>query len=147
MRFPYTRFTVQGTIPNSTVLSLRPMITVRVTGPLGNIDYFGRIDSGADDTLLPEYLVASLGITGLSGPVVIGGIGGATLARFGTVDLEISQGQASVKWSARVGFSSHNAPLFGLKGFLQFFTATFNGRRHYLDLLPNGTALPPVHER
>jgi hypothetical protein len=143
MRFPYTPFTVQGTIPNAYALSLRPMITVRVIGPAGEDDVFGRVDSGADDTLLPDYLVARLGVAGLSGPVVIGGIGGATLARFGTVDLELSQGQASTRWSARVGFSSHPGPVFGLKGFLQFFTATFHGRRHHLDLRPNGTAPPP----
>jgi hypothetical protein len=144
MRFPYTRYPVQGTTPNAVALSLRPMITVRVIGPAGDDDVFGRVDSGADDTLLPDYLIARLGVAGLSGYVVIGGIGGATLARFGTVDLEIGQGQTSSRWSARVGFYSHPVPVFGLKGFLQFFTATFNGRRHHLDLVSNGTALPPT---
>ena len=138
------RFPVQGTHPNSTVLSIRPMLELRVTGPAGTFDIFGRVDSGADDTLLPERLVAILGITDLSGPLVICGVGGAMLVRYGTVDLDIYQGQASFRWAARVGFSSHPDALFGLKGFLQFFTATFNGRRHYLDLLPNGTALPPA---
>jgi hypothetical protein len=142
MRFPYKRFPVQGTNPNTTVLSIRPMIDVRVTGPTGDDDVFDRVDTGADDTLLPDRLIASLGITDLTGPLVIGGVGGATLVRFGTVDLEINQGQTSIRWAARVGFSLHPNALFGLKGFLQFFTAKFNGRRHYLDLLPNGTALP-----
>jgi hypothetical protein len=142
MRFPYTRYTVQGTIPNAYALSLRPMIAVRVTGPAGDDDVFGRVDSGADDTMLPDYLVARLGVAGLSGPVVIGGIGGAILARFGSVDLEILRGQSSCCWSARVGFYPHPVPVFGLKGFLQYFRATFDGRRHLLDLIPNGTAPP-----
>jgi hypothetical protein len=141
MRFPYTRITVAGTVPNSHVLSLRPMISVRVTGPAGMKDVVGRVDSGSDDTLLPDHLIAQLGLNNLSGPIVIGGIGGATLARYGTVDLEITQGATSFGWSAHVGFSSHPGALFGLKGFLQFFTATFDGRLHHLDLSPNGTAI------
>ncbi len=144
MRFPYSRYVVQGNTPRLTALLFRPMLVVRVTGPTGNDDIFGRVDSGADETLLPDYLIANSGISELSGPVPIGGIGGLTLARFGTVELEISQGQESSRWLAYVGFCAHPMPIFGLKGFLQFFTATFDGRRHHLDLSPNGTAIPPV---
>jgi hypothetical protein len=93
--------------------------------------------------LLPDYLVGSVGITGLSRPIPIDGIGGVTLARFVTVDLEIGEGPASYRWSAYDGFYSHRVPVFGLKGFLRCFKATFNGRRHHLDLIPNGTAAPP----
>lgn len=93
---------------------------------------------------MPDHLIDKLGINDLSSPVVIGGIGGATLVRFGTVDLTIGQEAASFRWLAYVGFCSHLMPVFGLKGFLQFFTATFDGRRHHLDLSPNGTAIPPA---
>ena len=79
MRFFYTRYTVQGTTPNSYALSSRPMINVRVIGPAGDDDIFGRVDSGADDTLLPDYLIATLGVNGLSLPIPIGGIGDAAV--------------------------------------------------------------------
>jgi hypothetical protein len=121
----------------------RPMINVRVIGPAGDDNIFGRVDSGADDTLLPDYLIATLGVIGLSMPIPIGGIGGAALARYGTVDLEIGQKRASFRWAAYVGFYPHNVPVFGIKGFLQFFTATFNGRLRHLDLRSNGIAPPP----
>jgi hypothetical protein len=142
MRFPYARYTVQGTAPNAYALVLRPMIVVRVLGPRGHDDVFGRVDTGADDTLLPDHLIATLGVTGLHGHAAIAGIGGAALARFGIVDLSIGHGPDSFRWSAFVGFSPHPVPVLGLKGFLQFFKATFDGRRHQLDLTPNGTAPP-----
>jgi hypothetical protein len=36
MRFPYTRYTVQGTMPNAIVLVFRPMVPVRVISPVGD---------------------------------------------------------------------------------------------------------------
>lgn len=143
MIFPYTRYTIQGTSPNAYALAFRPMVRVRVSGPAGDDDVLGRVDSGADDTMLPDHLIVPLGIAGLSGPVLVGGIGGATLARFGRVDLEISRGPHSVRWSARVGFTPHPLPVLGLKGFLEYFTATFRGRQRVLRLQPNGSAPAP----
>ena len=99
MRFPYTRYTVQGTAQNSFAPSFRPMIIVRVIGPIGADDILGRVDSGADDTLLPDYLIPALGVANLSMSIPIGGIGGAVFASYGTVDLEIVQGQASFRWA------------------------------------------------
>jgi hypothetical protein len=119
------------------------MVPVRVIGPSGDRDVLGRADSGSDDTLLPQQLAVALGVTSLTDPVPMGGVGGGNFARFGTVDLEIGDGKTVYRWSAYVGFSPHPLPLLGLKGFLQFFTAAFNGRRRHLDLVPNGTAVPP----
>ena len=42
------------------------------------------------------------------------------------------------------GFSSAPPPVYGMKGFLQFFRATFHGRQRYLDLVPHGNAPPPT---
>lgn len=145
MRFSYTRFTVAGNQPKSRSLVFRPMISVRIIGPSGNVDVFGRVDTGADDTLIPDHFAAAIGVNQLSNPVLINGVGGGAAARFGSVDLEISDGQNSYRWSAWIGFVSppHPPPLYGLRGFLRFFRAGFNGRRHYLDLTPLGNAPPP----
>ena len=143
MRFPYTRSTVQGTVPNSYTYTFRPMVPVSVFGPTGNDDVFGRVDTGADDTLLPDSLIPILGMGNLSVPIPVGGIGGVTLARYGLVDLEIAQGMTSYRWQAYVGFYSHSLPVFGMKGFLSCFNARLYGRLRYLDLVPNGFGLPP----
>ncbi|MDR3638330.1 MAG: aspartyl protease family protein [Isosphaeraceae bacterium] len=122
------------------------MINVRIIGPTDDRDVLGRVDTGADDTLIPDRFAAAIGVVNLSAPVSISGIGGGVVARFGSVDLEISDGQHSDRWSARVGFLIPPAPpatLYGIKGFLQFFRATFNGRRRYLDLIAQGNPPPP----
>jgi hypothetical protein len=147
MRFPYRPYIVQGTTPNATAMVFRPMVPVRVISSVGDRDVLCRADTGADDTLLPHDLVTALGITGLSPPVNVGSLGGNILAEFGTVDLEISDGQATYRWAAYVGFHTsslyRSTPVVGLKGFLQFFTATFDGQFRHLDLVPNGLAAPP----
>jgi hypothetical protein len=97
MRFPYRRYTVQGTMPNAVALVFRPMVPVRVISSVGDRDVLCRADTGADDTLLPRDLVPALGITGLSPPVSVGGIGGNLLAEFGAIDLEISDGQTNYR--------------------------------------------------
>src|SRR5437763_656999 len=110
MRFPYAGYTIRGTVPNSKALVFRPMVPVRVIGPTGDRDVFGRVDSGADDTMLPAAVAGAIGVTGLTPAVAIGGIGGNVLASFGTVDLEISDGQTVYRWQAYVGFCSHTLP-------------------------------------
>jgi hypothetical protein len=151
MRFPYRRYTVQGTTPNAIALMFRPMVPVRVISPVGDRQVLCRADTGADDTVLPHDMVAALGITGLSPPVNIGGIGGGIPAVFGTVDLEISDGWTTYRWRAHVGFHAsslyQSTPVVGLKGFLQYFTATFDGQSRQLDLVPNGLAVPPSKKR
>ena len=72
------------------------------------------------------------------------GIGGATSAHYGTVDLEIREGPSIFRWSAYVGFYAEVDAILGHKGFLNVFTAIFDGRGHHLELTPNGTALPPA---
>ena len=147
MRFPYRGYTVRGTTPSAITLVFRPMVPVRVISPGGDRDVLCRADTGADDTLLPHDLVAALGITGLSPPVNIGGIGGTIFAHFGTVDLEISDGQTTYQWGAHVGFHANSlytsTPVVGLRGFLRLFRATFDGQFRHLDLVPNGLAAPP----
>jgi hypothetical protein len=119
------------------------MVEVRVIGPTGDWDELGRVDTGSDETLIPNQIAAEIGVV-MDDPVPVGGVGGGMLARFGTVDLELSDGQTSYRWSASVAFSPYPVALWGLNGFLQYFRATFNGRRQYLNLVPQGYAPPPM---
>jgi hypothetical protein len=98
-------------------------------------------DTGADDTLLPDYLIGTIGAVLVPGDrAVIGGIdGGTSVVRYGTIDLELP----GYRWSSRVGFHASFNTALGHTGFLDYFTATFNGRRRYVNLTPNGSAPPP----
>jgi hypothetical protein len=67
-------------------------------------------------------------------------------AWLGTVDLEIGDGKNRHCWSTRVGFTPwRNNAIWGHAGFLQFFTATFNGRKRSVSLQSNDTFTPPIY--
>ena len=146
MRFPYQRYTVAGIGSHLTTV-WRPALLVRVIGPAGDDTVFGRVDTGADDTLLPDFLIAPLGVAlDPAAVATIEGIDGGTVpVRYGAVDLELADATSSFRWNALVGFYPRHNAVFGLSGFLDYFQALFHGRTRELSLLPNGTAPPPVY--
>jgi hypothetical protein len=58
----------------------------------------------------------------------------------------ITDGEAPLIWSARVWFDDGRPDrlLLGHTGFLEHFTATFEGRGHRVSLQPNGTFPEPI---
>lgn len=105
----------------------------------------GLVDTGADDTLLPGHLIEQLGAVIRPGDraVIVGIDGGTTLVHYGIVDLMLPGPGGNYRWSTRVGFHASFRTILGHSGYLEYFTATFNGRRRHLTLTPNGTAPPP----
>lgn len=139
MRFLYKpqEFEAPAGSPRRFETIFRPIIRATVIGPSGAMEVEGRVDTGADDTLLPESFIPQLGIIP-SGFAISSGVGGLIPVRFATVGLELrSKSGQSYRWSARVGFYPGMVPLFGLSGFLEFFTAMFNGAKRQVTLLPN----------
>lgn len=138
MRFLYHPYPVRGTGSSRYKIVHRPTILVRVVGASGGDEIMGLVDTGADDTLLPDFLIKPLGVTidPADKAIVVGIDGGTFVVRYGELDLELP----GYGWSARVGFHASFNAVLGHAGFLEYFTATFNGRRCYLNLTPNGTA-------
>ena len=62
--------------------------------------------------------------------------------RITTVALELIAPGGGPWWATRVGFYAGAKPVLGHAGFLDHFTAKFNGRAKLLTLTPNGTAPP-----
>src|SRR5215216_3210698 len=91
MRFAYQSYAVRGIGATRYALVHRPIIPIRVIGPNGTDDLLGLADTGADDTLLPDYLIGPLGVVIAPGDqaVIVGIDGGTSLVRYGTVDLEL----------------------------------------------------------
>lgn len=75
MRFTYESYPVRGIGRSRTVLVHRPIVPIRVIGQAGDDRLLGLADTGADDTLLPDYLLESLGIKVVPGDqaVIVGG--------------------------------------------------------------------------
>jgi hypothetical protein len=120
----------------------RPMIFVSVIGPNGTAVERGLLDIGADDTVFPVKVASTIGIDLTSAPTgSASGVGpmSAVALRYAEVVLRISDGREHREWPARVGFTSAalQRPLFGFAGFLQFFTATFDGEQELAELTIN----------
>lgn len=74
-----------------------------------------------------------------------GAVGSPFAAWMGRIDLELGRGRTSHRWAARVGFvPRRDQALWGHVGFLDHFSATFDGLRKRVTLRPNGTFPPSV---
>jgi hypothetical protein len=102
------------------------------------------VDTGSDKTVFPTSVAVDLGIT-LSTGVGPGltAFGGQNLAvEFGDVDVELSQDAETLRWSFRAQFVQSASPddemiPLGYDGFLEYFTATFDGKLAELTLVPS----------
>jgi hypothetical protein len=149
MKVPYEPTPIRAVGTRDPVLIYWPMIQVRIIGPRGNVRLFGRIDTGADDSLFPEAIADELGVEfprGQYEALRLPG-GGVTAAWYSEVDLEIRGPEGPYRWAALVGFHQGNSTLLGLAGFLEWFTAIFDGRNRELTLRYTGSAPQPRYER
>jgi predicted aspartyl protease len=145
VRFPY-RVNLTP-IPDSDELGivLRPEIPITLMGPKGRVPTFGLVDTGSDITILPKRLADLLGILLLpSSEVQATVFGGAAVAMdVGEVtirlekDGEVRQWTDSVCFFDMAGDLSDQVAVLGHAGFLDYFTATFDGKDGHLTLVPN----------
>jgi hypothetical protein len=146
MNFPYTSSISIDPDTGDPMLLLRPEIEVRIGGPNGFRNYLALVDTGADNTIFPRSAAVALGIP-LRSPR--GGesksFGGhAVTIELGEAEIEISESNETYRWSQRVHFfdfstADEEVAILGHAGFLEFFTATFNGEFAWLELVPNST--------
>jgi hypothetical protein len=146
MRFPYQAYPVRGIGAAHIAVVYRPMVPIRVIGPAGEGFAYGLADSGADETMLPDNFIEPLGVIVRPGDHanIVAIDGGSVPVRYGMVDLELRRHGVLYHWSARVAFHAGARSILGHAGFLDHFTATFNGRRRHVTLTPNGTAPAPT---
>lgn len=139
MKFPYHRYEVQPTpwFPDGFVY--RPMALLRVVSGLRDTTIVGLVDTGADETVLPDFLVSALGVeVDVRKTGTFRGVGGQTVRGvFGEVALELRQGRQSRRWETTVAFvSGPTVAILGRHGFLEYFRATFDDRKRELTLAP-----------
>jgi len=132
------------------LLISRPEIPVTVIGAIGEGTYLGLVDTGSDNTILPKSVADRLGVPMASAPgppaTVFGGHRVELLV--GQVTLQLEAGGEVLRWSAQVYFHDFadeeaETVILGHSGFLDYFTATFDGKQGTLNLIPNDE-LPSV---
>jgi predicted aspartyl protease len=144
MKFPYRQYISQYPGTSDFRLILRPVITVRITGPRASARWDALVDTGADETLLPLSLGEVLGVV-LDHDTTsqAAGITGELLTiLYGDVEFQISDGHQVIRWRTTVGFVDFGSPddeviALGHGGCLDYFTARFDGENAELELAAN----------
>ncbi len=123
-------------------ITFQPKIPVAVFGPTGKTRFDALVDTGADQTIFPRFNASNVGAElHERNSTHTNGIGGHSVKLFYAegIELELRIDGEIYRWKAPVWFSeSDESPaLLGRKGFLEYFTATFDGDNHLLTLEPN----------
>lgn len=145
MRFPYRCLPVtQPLVPlRGRKDRPRPIIPVSIGGPAGSHLLTGLIDTGADDTILPDWLAPNLGLTLATAPTGTAHTAVVSTASlwYVQVTLRVADQQERREWQAWVGFT--NAPIrqayLGFAGFLEYFDVLFLGAQEAVELTVNAT--------
>jgi hypothetical protein len=148
--FPYLPLPTKGPVPSlgGATVRYRPIVPVRLFGPLGSRLFDGCLDSASDDTIFPRFLARGLGID-LSGAAQgeAHPVGGVTIPySYAAVTLRLSDGLETCEWQATVGFVDLPLrwALLGHAGFLDFFATELRGGRREVSITPN-SPFPGTH--
>ncbi len=146
MKFRYRQYHVEPSPTCPDGILYRPMVPIRVIGLTGDASFRALLDSGSDETLLPRSIGDAIGAEiDEQETSRIAGIAGQTVETvLGTVEIELSLGTMTHRWSEQVRFVAFEHPedeiaILGHAGFLNYFTATLDGRKHEVTLKANRT--------
>ncbi len=150
MIFPYLPLPTKSPVPSlggATVRS-RPIVPIRVFGPLGSRLYDGCLDCASDDTIFPLSLARQLGIDLSGAPQgAAHPVGGMIIPySYAGVALRLSDGSETCEWQALVGFVDLPLrwALLGHAGLLDFFDTDLRGARRDVVMIPN-SLFPGTH--
>jgi hypothetical protein len=118
----------------------RPVLKVRVIGPSDWAVAWMLVDSGADETVLPQRFLERLGVSFSSERAVLGGMGQDRIeGKVGSVAMEFGIGQFSFN-SRVIAGPDMPIPVLGHRDFFERYFVCFEaGRRQFLVSEPRGT--------
>ncbi|MGD0653297.1 MAG: aspartyl protease family protein [Thermoguttaceae bacterium] len=152
MRFDYTAILSSSPDTGEPMVIFRPEVQIKVHGSKGSGDFLALVDTGADNTILPESIAHDLGITLIAGkgPAATAFGGQEITLSYADVKLELVHPDETLRWLARVYFAAGDADketlILGHQGFLDYFTAIFMGEDCALDLQANAY-LPRIADK
>jgi len=144
MRFLYRPIVSAPPDGGDYLLILRPEIPLTVIGPASSGSFAALVDTGSDNTILPKSIAEPLGI-----PLRVAS--GSSASAFGGQRLSLLDGEATlqleadgkvIRWPSELLFFDFpniedETVILGHAGFLDYFTATFDGEMGVLDLVAN----------
>jgi hypothetical protein len=141
MKFSYRKYLTQQSPTSPTGILHRPVISLRVAGTTGASLLNALVDPGSDDTLIPLTVGRAVGAR--PDPTHTWhaeGIGGQAVAVIlGEVEFELTDGNLTFRWSAKIGLVDFADPkdevaVLGHAGFLDYFRVTFDGHLRTLEI-------------
>jgi len=122
---------------------LRPLIPILIVGRSDGALFTALVDTGADNTILPKTVAEYLNIPlqPCEGPAPVA-FGGTQLGmHYGEATFHLRDGGESSHWRCRVLFheGEDEVAVLGQEGFLEYFTAVFDGEAGTLELRPNAS--------
>jgi len=143
VKFPYMAIPTRQPVPSlgGRLVRHSPVVPVLLGGTATPQLRDGLLDTGADDTVFSDAVAAALGIDlshAEQRSIALAGRPQPIVCRYAPVQLRISDGVETFEWPATVGFVAgrlHYA-LLGQAGFLQYFSAEFDGGNHIVTLTP-----------
>jgi hypothetical protein len=143
MKFDYSGVISSAADTGELSVIFRPEVSIRVYGPKGSREVLALVDTGSDDTVLGERVARDLDIpvSRATGPAAHAFGGHEIELSYADVVLELAQSDERLRWLAHVYFlagrTNEETMILGHQGFLDYFTATFNGEDCVLTLEPN----------
>jgi hypothetical protein len=144
MIFPYRSIISEAPDGRDYLLIHRPEVPITILGSAASGTYVGLVDTGSDNTILPKSIADDLGIAtqATTGPAasVFGGSRVELLA--GKAILRLEAESTILTWETAVYFfdfpsADEETLILGHAGFLEYFTATFDGKAAELTLVAN----------
>jgi hypothetical protein len=129
LKFPYAAYEVDPVAFDESLL-YRPVIRVRLTGPLGADDFWALLDTGADETYVTQEMAELLGIVPIEHAFgTVHSASGTMTVRYGELGIELDDGIDNCSWKSIVGIVDQDWPeaILGHRGVLEFFDAKFLG--------------------
>jgi hypothetical protein len=121
------------------------VIPFTLVGPSEALDFFGLLDTGADETYITQSMADRLGLeTDEQSTAIVESASGAISIRYGTAMLEVTDGNESYRWTTTIGITGEDwaEAILGHSGFLEFFDALFRGYDSEVVLTRNESTLP-----
>ncbi len=144
MIIPYLPCGSTKPIPSlgGSLIRYRPVMAVRLTGPMNTKLRDGLLDTGSDDTVFTESMARLIGMDLDNTQERLVGLADRphpVRCRYASVQLRITDGLTETfEWMAIVGFvpGPLHYNLLGQAGFLQYFRADFDGEANLVTLTP-----------
>jgi hypothetical protein len=118
----------------------RPIIPVTFLGQANSWLVGSLLDTGADETVLPDLGAIKLGLDLTGAPTgTATAFGQSVTVRYALVTMRVANPHEHREWQAWLAFTTAYLrwPLLGFGGFQQFFTVAYHGDREVVELTVN----------